>query len=254
VARRLLAAHAQLALLGGEQDAALTWAAASGMGADDAVTFLHESEYLTLVRVYIAQGRRDAQGSWFDDALRLLDRWLLATTEGERWGSVIELLILRALAFAAQGNERAALAALDRALDRAAPEGYVRIFVDEGMPMRVLIGKLRITDTAIMGYAAALLEAFRAERPANIENTTQPDLAPPTPPDTSSVPSTAEALTERETDVLRLIAAGASNQAIADRLVISLPTAKKHVTNILGKLQAQNRTEAVARARALHLL
>ncbi|HZG69872.1 MAG TPA: hypothetical protein VEZ12_24285, partial [Herpetosiphonaceae bacterium] len=86
IAGRLHAAHAQLALLRGEQEAALTWAMASGLGADDAVTFLHESEYLTVARVYIAQGRRDAQGAWLDDALRLLDRWLVAATAGERWG------------------------------------------------------------------------------------------------------------------------------------------------------------------------
>jgi LuxR family maltose regulon positive regulatory protein len=253
--RRLRAAHAHLALLGGEQETALAWATASGLGTDDAVTFLHEREYLTLARVYIAQGRRDPRGPWLDDARRLLDRWLHAATDGERWGSVIELLILRALLLAAQGDEHAALVALDHALDRAAPEGYVRIFVDEGAPMRALLSKLKTAGaprTTI--YHDTLLAAFSADLPTHIAPAAPHEPASPTSANPSSVPPMAEALTEREMHVLRLLAAGASNRAIADHLVISLPTAKKHVTNILGKLDAHNRTAAVARARALHLL
>ena len=252
--KRLRAAQARLALLRGEQEVALAWATASGMRSDDPVVFLHESAYLTLARVFIAQGRRDPRGDWLDDAGRLLERWLVSATEGGRWGSVVELLVLRALALSAQGDERSALEALDRALTRAEPAGYVRVFVDEGEAMRKLLGKLKTTDAPTIPYVAALLAAFRADGPPNIGNAAPRDPAPPTSADTSAAAPMAEGLTERETHVLRLLAAGASNQAIADQLVISLPTAKKHVTNILGKLQAQNRTEAVARARTLHLL
>ena len=252
--RRLHAAHAQLALLRGEQEAALTWSTASGLHADDAVTFLQESEYLTLARVYLAEGRCDPQGSWLDDARRLLDRWLIAATEGERWDSVIELLLLRTLVLAAQGDEPGALAALDDALDHAAPEGYVRIFVDEGEAVQALLRKLKMTDTSRTAYVDSLLTAFGGDRLTNRRTDAQQGLAAPTSADTCSVPPMTEALTERETDVLRLLASGASNRAIADHLVISVPTAKKHVANILGKLQARNRTEAVAQARTLHLL
>jgi LuxR family maltose regulon positive regulatory protein len=252
--RRLRAAHAQLALLRGEQETALRWATASGTGVDDPVTFLREREYLTLARVYIAQGRRDPQGPGLDDAQRLLERWLHAATDGERWDSVIELLVLRALVLAAQGDEHAALVALDHALDRAAPEGYVRIFVDEGDSMRALLGKLKVADPQAIAYVATLLAAFSADRPTHLAPVTQHERASALAVATSSILPLAEALTEREMHVLRLLAAGASNQGIADHLVISLPTAKKHVANILGKLDAHNRTEAVARARALHLL
>ena len=253
--RRLHAEHAQLALLDGDQDAALFWAAASGMDADDEVTFLHESAYLTLARVYIAEGRRDPRGARLDDARRLIDRWLVAATEGGRWGSVIELLILRALALAAQGDEHEALAALGQALHHAAPEGYVRIFVDEGKAIHALLRMLKTAGASrTTPYVDTLLAAFTRDRPASSRADAQEERTAPTSAETASLPPGAEALTERETHVLRLMASGASNQAIADHLVISLPTAKKHVANILGKLQVHNRTEAVARARALQLL
>ena len=196
-----------------------------------------------LARVLLAQGQPG-------QALALLDRLHAAAAAQGRAGSVIEAGALRALALAASGEEAAAVAALAGALTLACPQGYVRVFADEGPPMAALLGRLiaaqRSGQAAAgvpLGYLARLLRAFGPEH-----------AVPDAGPGAAAVPGIVEPLTSRELEVLGLLAAGRSNQAIAGQLVVTLDTVKKHVSHVLGKLGAANRTEAVARARELGLI
>jgi len=179
--------------------------------------------------------------------VRLLDRLLHAAEAGKRTGSVIEILIVRTLALRAQGNTPAALASLERALALAEPEGYVHIFVDEGESMRLLLvdcrwlieKQKRGEDRQLIGYVDRLLAAF--VQPAALPQSTV----------SHQQSAMVEPLSPRELEVLRLIAQGLSNDEISKRLFLALSTVKGHNLKIFGKLQVQNRTEAVARAREL---
>jgi LuxR family maltose regulon positive regulatory protein len=231
---QVAAARAQLELAQGNVAAAIHWADTCGLSTeDDELSYPHEGEYLTLVRVRIAQAREDPAKLFLQGALHLLDRLLQDAEAKARMGSV--------LALEAQGNRTGALATLERALLLAEPEGYIRLFVDEGTPMLALLRQAH-ARSRVPGYIATLLSAF-GER--NLSDS----------PLTSARPGPlAEPLTEREREVLQLLAAGASNREIARRLVLSLGTVKKHVSNLCGKLGVQSRTQALARARVLHLL
>jgi LuxR family transcriptional regulator, maltose regulon positive regulatory protein len=171
-----------------------------------------------------------------------------------RTGSLIEIRTLQALARQAAGDQIAALAALAEALALAAPEGYVRTFADEGAPMTRLLGKLTAAHhTGQVALPAAVAPPY-LDRLAQVF---QPGGARPGPratQGTATAAGLAQALSDRELEVLALLSAGKSNQQIADELVVVLATVKKHVGHILGKLAAANRTQAVARARALGLL
>jgi LuxR family transcriptional regulator, maltose regulon positive regulatory protein len=183
-------------------------------------------------------------------ALTLLQRLLDAAASQGRTGTTIEIQALRALALAVGGDHASAPGGLTEALTLASRYGYVRVFADEGAPMRALLAQLPAARPGQQhaarhidpGYLAALRRACG-----------QADGAPPGRA-VGAPPGLAEPLTGRELEVLRLIAAGKSNQRIAHDLVVALDTVKKHVTHILGKLGAANRTEAVARARQLGLI
>jgi LuxR family maltose regulon positive regulatory protein len=239
---QVAAVRAQLELALGNLAAAIRWADASGLSTeDDDLQYPLESEYLTLARVRIAQGRDDPVGSVLQDVLHLLDRLLRDAEAKARLGSVLEILVLRALALEVQGNRTSALSYLERALVRAAPEGYIRLFVDEGEPMLTLLRQAH-TRSRVPGYVATLLSVF-GEQPVS-------DLPPP-----SARPDLlAEPLTEREREILRLLLEGISNREIARRLVVSKNTVKRHVYNLCGKLGVQSRVQAIARARALNLV
>jgi LuxR family maltose regulon positive regulatory protein len=236
-------AQLQLASKRGNLAAAVRWAETSELRADDEILpSLREVEYLTLARVLMAQHRTA-------EALRLLTRLLAAAEAGGRMGRVIEILMLQALAQQTQGMSTEAFAALNRALTLAEPEGYVRIFVDEGEAMRELVGYWRLetgrhkdlteVQTRLMAYADKLLDAFANDAPAD-----SPALRS----------SLIEPLSARELEVLRLIAEGLSNQAIAQKLFLSTGTVKVHLRHIYGKLDVNSRTQAVARLRELNLL
>jgi LuxR family maltose regulon positive regulatory protein len=177
----------------------------------------------------------------------LLQRLLDAAASQRRPGSLIEIQALRALALADRADRAGALSALTEALTLARRHGYVRTVSDEGAPMRTLLAQLAAArpgqDRIDPGYLAALLRA------CGPDGVTQPPRRA-----AATLPGLAEPLTGRELEVLRLIAAGKSNQRIAHDLVVALDTVKKHVTHVLGKLGAANRTEAVARARQLGLI
>lgn len=222
----------------GDTAAASDWARASGILQVAVPTAYHaEQDYLTLARLRIAQGELVA-------AEALLDHLYQAATRTGRNGSRIEILTLQAMAHAAQQREDAACLALKQALALAKPAGFVRVFLDEGAPLADLL-QLAQTRGIAPNEVAVLLSALR-------DSDARPPATAPMPshPDSTLV----EPLTTREREVLGLIAAGASNAEIAQQLVVSIGTVKKHTANIFGKLQVQSRTQAIARARELGLL
>jgi LuxR family transcriptional regulator, maltose regulon positive regulatory protein len=237
------AQRARLLLAQGDLAAAAGWTNQRGLRPDDRPSYQREPEHLVLARVLLAERAPE-------QALGLLRRLHdLAAGQG-RVGSVIEVQALQALALAARGDERGALAALVGALALAWPEGYLRVFVDEGAAMASLLdrlaepgrrGQVAAAEDVPPDYLARLLASFP---PADVG----------TPRRAGPPPGLVEPLSERELEVLALLATGRSNQQIADQLFVALDTAKKHVSRVLDKLGAANRTQAVARARELQLL
>jgi LuxR family transcriptional regulator, maltose regulon positive regulatory protein len=236
--------RARLLLAQGDVSAAAQWAKAAGLGPDDEPDYPREPGYLVLARVLLAEDRPGP-------ALTLLQRLLDAAASQGRTGSIIEIQALRALALAARGDHASAVDTLAEALTLTDPQGYVRVFADEGAPMRSLLARLSAAQrdqraparSIHAGYLAALLRAC-----------SQADTVPPQGRAAAAPPGLAEPLTNRELEVLRLLAAGSSNQRIARDLFVALDTVKKHVTHVLDKLGAANRTEAAARARQLGLI
>jgi LuxR family maltose regulon positive regulatory protein len=257
VVRPVAALKARVWLKQGRLAEALGWAREQGLAVDDEICYTSEFEHIMLARVLIAAGKRDREAGSLDQAARLLGRLLQAAETGDRLGSVIQILLLQALAFQAQDNLPHALAALERALALAEPEGYVRIFVDEGEAMRMLIADFRLQiekqrrnpDHNLIGYTDKLLAAFSPPMVGQ-RSTTESQKSK-----ISNQQSTMlEPLSERELEVLRLVAQGLTNNEISQRLVLALSTIKGHNLRIFGKLQARNRSEAIKRARELGLL
>jgi ATP/maltotriose-dependent transcriptional regulator MalT len=239
--------RALLALANGAVSDAARWVQGRGLSEDDQPDYPREREYLVLTRVLL--GQHDP-----DRALALLQRLqALAVAQG-RTGSLIEIRALQGLGLAAADDESAALAALEEALAVAAPEGYVRVFVDQGAPMASLLGKLA-TDIANgrTGGAERLPPAYLRRLVHAFTQAGLPVLSRPTRGGVA-VPGLVVPPTARELEVLALLADGRSNQAIAEELVITLDTVKRHVSHLLDKLGAANRTQAVTRARELGLL
>jgi LuxR family transcriptional regulator, maltose regulon positive regulatory protein len=244
------ATEAFLWLLEGEVDKATAWA-------DDFVAQIGESrigetggwfepEYTILARIRLAQGEAEA-------AQQLLAGLLPAAEAAGRVGRVIEILTLQALAWQANGESDQALDTLTDALTLAQPHGYVRLFADEGRPLGELLAKVVLMEAAVSDYAADLLTAFDAGPAAPVG---QPATADKTAPTVSPELAhwLAEPLSERELEVLALVAQGMTNREASERLFVSVATVKKHMENIHGKLYVSNRTQAVARARELGLL
>jgi LuxR family maltose regulon positive regulatory protein len=229
---------------------ALDWAREQGLSAEDNLSYLHEFEHITLARVLLAMYRRDRADRYMLETMGLLERLLRSAEAYGSIGSAIEILLLQALAHHAQDDLPAALLLLQQALRLAEPEGYIRIFVDEGEPMRSLIADFRSwietqscgQDRALSGYIDRLLAAFT------------PQAAPPQSNIRHQNSTLVGQLSQRELEILRLIAQGLSNHEISERLFVALNTVKGHNQKIFGKLQVQSRTEAIARARELDLL
>ena len=236
--------RARLQIAQGDPAAAADWTQERGLSADDEPGYSREAEYLVLARLLLAQDRPT-------QALVLLGRLHGAAIAQGRVGSVIEIQALRALALAACGDNAAAVDALAEALTLGRPQGYVRVFADEGAAMRALLGRLiaaqrseQVPARAVpLDYLAQLLRAFDGQH-----GEPGPGSA------ASAAPGLVEQLTTRELEVLALLAAGKSNARIADELVVTVDTVKKHVSHILDKLGADNRTEAVTRGRQLGLI
>ncbi len=217
---------------------ALGWTRERGLSVDDDLSYLREFEYVTLARILIAQYKRDRVVGSIHEAMGLLERLLQAAEAGRRTGSMIEILVLQALAHEAQGDTSSALVSLEHALTLAEPEGYVRIFVDEGLPMAKLLHEA--TNQRIKpDYICKLLVAFGP----NIQSDT---IVPSQP--------LVEPLSERELEVLQLIAQGLTNRGIGERLFLALDTVKGHNRKIYGKLGVKNRTQAVKKVISLKIL
>jgi LuxR family maltose regulon positive regulatory protein len=235
--------QARIWLAQGKLEAATQWIADCGLDAHRDPTYLHEMEYIVLARILIAQEQ-------LDKATTLLQRLLHATETGGRTSRAIEILNLQALAFQATGDTDRAMIMLERALTLAEPGGFIRIFVDEGPPLARLLEQLHRRGVA-GNYITEILAAF--ETTDNGPQTTQTAIAPS---DIVGRPSLAlvEPLSERELEVLQLIAAGLTNAEIAARLYLALNTVKAHTRNIYGKLDVHSRIQAVARSQELELL
>jgi LuxR family maltose regulon positive regulatory protein len=219
------------------------WLKGSKVNIGDVSHFKTKLTHTMHARVLVTLGQKQPDGPYLNDALHLLAE-LLAMAEKNGWGGkVIEILALQALAFQARGNAPRAMDALERALTLAEPEGFVRIFVDEGPPMAHLLYKAATRGIA-PDYVRRLLAAFPAAEPEQTEfletQAPQSELIEP--------------LSERELEVLQLIAEGLTNPEIAARLYLALNTVKAHTRNIYGKLDVHSRTQAVARSQELGLL
>jgi len=237
------AQRARLLLAQGDVTRAAQWADDCGLGPGDPPDYPREPGHLVLARLLLAEHHPDL-------AVALLDRLDRAAAGQNRAGSLIEIRAIRAMALAALGDETGATSALAAALDSGCPQGYVRVFADEGPAMAVVLGRLIAAQRGDQQAAriplaclARLQRAFDHGRAAGGGAAAD-----------SRAPRLIEQLTSRETEVLAMLAAGRSNQSIASHLVISLDTVKKHVSHVLGKLGAANRTEAVARGRELGLI
>ncbi len=229
IARPVEALQARVYLKQGRRDKADAWARERGISLADQASYLTEFELLTLARLRLEDPGVNG----------LLDRLLDLAEAQNRLGSVLEILLTQALAYRAQDNQPQALTALGRALALAAPQGYLRTFVDEGEAMRSLIAdfRLQIENRAspLLAYTDKLLAVF-------------------SPQSFNSQSLLPDSLSDRELEILRLVAQGLSNTQISQRLYLALSTVKGHNQRIFDKLQAHHRTEAVARARELGLL
>jgi LuxR family maltose regulon positive regulatory protein len=200
-----------------------------------------EQDNITLARVQIALNE-------FDQALNLLRRLEVAADSGGRFGRLIEILNLQAVAHQGWNDTEQAMVSLSKSLALAGPEGYIRVYLDEGKPMANLFmyaleRGLWENSPSLMNYLSKLQDAFQGEKIL-----TQPQASP------EGAQLLVEPLSGRELEVLRLIAKGYSNREIAETLVITLNTVKKHTSNIYGKLGVSKRTQAVARAQNLGIL
>jgi LuxR family transcriptional regulator, maltose regulon positive regulatory protein len=259
----------------GRLDEALGWASEQGRSPEEDLSYLREFERITLARVLLAQYDRDRIDSSSREVIGYLERLLNAAQKGARMGSVIEILVLQALAYHTQGDIPAALLPLRQALTLAEPEGYMRMFVDEGEPMRSLIedlrGKIVAGSFAVSGsqpvsllpYIDRLLQSFSTGQSAITDQQHSTAPAPARPGVRSQgmqvsanlpIENLVEPLSQRELEVLRLFRTELSGPEIARELVVALSTVRTHTKSIYSKLNVNSRRAAVKRAEELGLI
>lgn len=234
-ARPIPAMRARVLAARGDLGEALGWARDRGLSVDDGLSYLREFEHITLCRVLLARAAQDRAKGLIGDASRLLARLLSAAEEGGRTGSVIEILVLQALTRRMVDDMPAALAALERAVTLAEPEGYVRVFADEGPPMASLL-RAAARQGIARDYVRRVLAAVSD---SEHRGPAEQGLVDP--------------LSDRELEVLRLLATDLSGPDIARELVVSLNTVRTHVKHIYAKLGVNSRRAAVRQAEQLDL-
>jgi ATP/maltotriose-dependent transcriptional regulator MalT len=234
--RPIAALRARVWLSQGRLGQAFDWVRERGLSADDDPSYLREFEHITLARALLAEHATSGDRTPLQQATGLLDRLLAAARDGGRAGTVIELFVLRALAHQHQGDVPGALGALERALQLAEPEGYVRIFVDEGPPLAALL-QACARQGAAPGYVRRLVSAGA---PAG------GGIPAPRGP--------VEPLSARELEVLRLLGTDLDGPGIARHLFVSLNTLRTHTKNLYAKLGVNSRRAAVRRGEELNLL
>ncbi len=269
---RPVAAHrARLWAMQGRLTEAFNWVRQRGLSVDGELDYMHEFEYIVFARVLITQYQSDHEEVVILDAIRLLERLRQPAEASRRIRSVIEISVLQALAHQSQDDIDSALTSLERALLFAESNGFIQIFVDEGVPITKLLNRLSTNSplpessgardgSRIQAYVNQLLAAWENSHQKPKESRLAgvplvPDPSPSTQP--LAEPLTApqnDALSPREMEVLQLIAQGLSNREISERLFLALSTVKGHNQIIFDKLQVQRRTEAVARGRKLGLV
>jgi len=234
-------AQVKLLLSQGDLHSVNRWAVSQKerLSSDDIAGFENELIYISLARVMIV-------GNQPDEAMRLLSHLEKNAQTGGRKGRLIEIMLLKALSLQKMGDTKKAFIALTESLTLAEPEGYVRIFLDEDRPMRMLLTQW-LTDcqsNPLANFAKLLLSQFDAETYL-VEMVQEKD---------SPASSLIEPLSQRELEVLNLMALGLTNKKIAEQLIVAPGTIKAHAASIYRKLDVANRTEAVARARQLDIL
>ena len=238
---------------------ALGWAREQGLSVENELSYLHEFDHITLARVLLARYQSDRADRSILEAMGLLERLLKAAEEGGRTGSVIEILVLQAIAYHAQGDLPAALLPLQHALALAEPEGYVRMFLDEGSSMMELLREASAREI-MPDYTDKLLAAFEAEQKRSAGESPLPDwqsqhrTGGATQVSSLTLQPLIEPLSQRELEVLRLFKTELSGPEIAHELVIALSTVRTHTKRIYSKLNVNNRRAAVKRATELDLI
>ena len=234
--RPVAAVKARVQIAQGRLSEASSWARDHGVTATDELGFVHEFEHATLARLLLAQGTRDRADDTIGEAIELTERLLVAAEDAGRNGSALEILVVQALARHARDDVAGAIAALDQAVALAEPEGYVRVFIDEGPPMAALLTQAAKRRNA-PGYVRRLLAAVVTTDGRATAG--QPLIEP---------------LSERELEVLRLLRGDLDGPDIGRELNVSLNTVRTHTKSIYAKLGVNSRRAAVRRAAELGLL
>ena len=226
------AEEARTWLAQGDHAAVRTWLATCGLSAEDEVAYRREVEYLIFARLLVTEDRPS-------DALGVVGQVVRSAAAGGRSHRLAEALAVEAIALQAAGQTTEALDTLGRSLSLAEPEGFLRIYLNEGSPMAALLERFRreASDSRLKAHASRVLAAF--------DNPFEPL------PATAGPGELAEALSGRELEVLRLVVAGLSNREIAEKLIVAEGTVKTHTHSIYQKLGVESRSQAIRRAREL---
>jgi LuxR family maltose regulon positive regulatory protein len=241
----IAATRARVLADAGEITPALAWARSSGLATGDDLTYLHEYEHVTLARVLLADAVRTSAAPQLREATGLLERLLDEAEAGGRTGTVIEVLVLHAVARDAAGRSREALASLDRAVRLAETERHVRVFLGLGAPLEApLVALLRTLATGSLRDSSFLRDLLEAA---------MTPLARQTPGEDQAQQTLLDPLSDRELDVLRLLRSDLDGPSIARQLGVSLATVRTHTQHVYAKLGVTSRRAAVRRAHQLNL-